>query len=448
MRIAKYMTFVLFLFIVLLFIPSQAAAQFYESIEWEILEMVNQERTSRGLPALQMDSNLRNIARGHSKDMGDNNMSDDEMRSHRSSDGTTFSERLDNNNIKRFVEAENLARNSYPQNSTAAVAVNGWMNSTGHKRNITDLHPVDGKILIHPRDGDRLHYNYTGIGVYKKHGQFWFTQVFINADSPPGTILQPPSPAQHGSLQVTIQPAGARSAGAQWRLTSGPDTNWKNSGATIDNLPVGNYTITYRTIAGWTAPSNFTASVTANQTNVITQYYTQVTPPAARWLEIAGDWNGDGKDTIGLYDPRDGYFRRPGYNPYRFGPRNSTWLPIAGDWNGDGKDTLGLYDPINGYFRSPGYDPYRYGPRNSTWLPITGDWNGDGRDTLGLYDPRDGYFRSPGYDPFRFGPRNSTWLPITGDWNGNGKDMMGLYDPRDGNFHLHGLSPIRYGPKH
>ena len=26
------------------------------------------------------------------------------------------------------------------------------------------------------------------------------------------------------------------------------------------------------------------------------------------------------------------------------------WLPIAGDWNGDGKDTIGLYDPTKAVF--------------------------------------------------------------------------------------------------
>ena len=33
-----------------------------------------------------------------------------------------------------------------------------------------------------------------------------------------------------------------------------------------------------------------------------------------------------------------------------FGPSNQSpdWIPIAGDWNGDGIDTIGLYDPSIG----------------------------------------------------------------------------------------------------
>ncbi len=42
-------------------------------IEEQVFNMVNQERTSQGLPALQRDSLLDEVARAHSKDMGDNN---------------------------------------------------------------------------------------------------------------------------------------------------------------------------------------------------------------------------------------------------------------------------------------------------------------------------------------------------------------------------------------
>jgi len=69
-----------------------------------------------------------------------------------------------------------------------------------------------------------------------------------------------------GSVQVTIEPAAARTAGAQWRLTSGPDTAWKNSGVTLSGLAPGNYTVTYSTVSGWTKPADATVAVTAGAT--------------------------------------------------------------------------------------------------------------------------------------------------------------------------------------
>ena len=66
---------------------------------------------------------------------------------------------------------------------------------------------------------------------------------------------------------------------------------------------------------------------------------------------------------------------------YGFGPAGLGWNPLAGDWNGDGTDTIGLYDPANGFFflknmHAPGPADvvFGYGPANST--PILGDWNG------------------------------------------------------------------------
>jgi cell wall-associated NlpC family hydrolase len=89
--------------------------------------------------------------------------------------------------------------------------------------------------------------------------------------------VQPPQP--QGSLRMTIEPSGARTAGAQWRLTSGPDTGWKNSGAFIHNLPAGNtYTITFRSVSGWTAPGNQSVTIVANATATKEATYQQDTP--------------------------------------------------------------------------------------------------------------------------------------------------------------------------
>ena len=33
-----------------------------------------------------------------------------------------------------------------------------------------------------------------------------------------------------------------------------------------------------------------------------------------------------------------------------YGPANSGMVPIVGDWDGNGTDTIGLYDPTNSVF--------------------------------------------------------------------------------------------------
>ncbi|MDD5436532.1 MAG: hypothetical protein PHX20_03205, partial [Candidatus Omnitrophica bacterium] len=69
-------------------------------------------------------------------------------------------------------------------------------------------------------------------------------------------------------------------------------------------------------------------------------------------------------------------------------------MPVAGDWNGDGITTIGLYNPVTSVFylrntNTAGYADmtFAYGPANSGWLPIAGDWNRDRITMIGLYNP-------------------------------------------------------------
>ena len=116
--------------------------------------------------------------------------------------------------------------------------------------------------------------------------------------------------------------------------------------------------------------------------------------PDAGWLPIAGDWSGDGTDTIGLYNPtKSKFFLRntndTGYadRAFQYGqpglPAGSQWTPIAGDWNGDGTGSIGLYNPATSKFflrntNDSGYADlhFAYGTPNAGWLPIAGDWTG------------------------------------------------------------------------
>ena len=76
-----------------------------------------------------------------------------------------------------------------------------------------------------------------------------------------------------GGVTCEIQPAGARMAGAQWRLTSGPDTAWKNSGGSVLNLPAGNYTVNFKPMTSWNEPSNQAVSISLGQPTAVTGTY-------------------------------------------------------------------------------------------------------------------------------------------------------------------------------
>lgn len=168
-------------------------------------------------------------------------------------------------------------------------------------------------------------------------------------------------------------------------------------------------------------------------------------------VAIAGDWDGDGYDTVGIYRDNTFYLRNansagPADTLVGFGAPGD--IPVVGDWDGDGIDTIGVYRPANGawYLRNtntPG-DPdlaFVYGLPNET--PVTGDWDGDGIDTIGIFraSDRSWYLRNTngaGYsdlDAIPYGdPANDS--PVTGDWDGDGIDTFGVYRAATGTWYL------------
>jgi hypothetical protein len=167
-------------------------------------------------------------------------------------------------------------------------------------------------------------------------------------------------------------------------------------------------------------------------------------PANSGWIAIAGDWNGDGVDTVGLYDSKASVFYLRDTNTtgiadttFAYGPahndsygRSTTWTPIAGDWDGDGRDTIALYDPTQSVFylrnsNDSGFADvtFCYGTPNGGWTPIAGDWNGDAQGTVGLYAADSSVFylanaNQSGYADvtFAYGPAGAGWTPVVGDW--------------------------------
>ena len=75
---------------------------------------------------------------------------------------------------------------------------------------------------------------------------------------------------QGGTLQVTITPPGAVSAGAEWQVDGGA---WELGGA-MAGFSAGTHTVQFSTIAGWNTPSNQTVTITNGFLTTATGNYT------------------------------------------------------------------------------------------------------------------------------------------------------------------------------
>jgi hypothetical protein len=115
---------------------------------------------------------------------------------------------------------------------------------------------------------------------------------------------------QSGSLQVTILPPEAVTAGAQWRVDGGP---WRNSGYTESGLAVGSHTVEYSVIGGWNEPVDEVVQINDGQTTTTSGTYTQqggslqvtILPPeavtaGAQWRVAGGPWRNSGYTESGL----------------------------------------------------------------------------------------------------------------------------------------------------
>ncbi|MFA4929790.1 MAG: hypothetical protein WC558_14835 [Patulibacter sp.] len=175
------------------------------------------------------------------------------------------------------------------------------------------------------------------------------------------------------------------------------------------------------------------------------------------WTDVAlrGDWNGDGIDTLAFWGDRltgVGAEQSPRFHLneeessiwIRYG--NAGDIPIAGDWNGDGIDTIGVLRgdtfhlrnsnaPVSSFttFSLAELTTNPLGPHDKV---LTGDWNGDGIDTIGIYRSHAGsgawYLANSNtqnttYHIFSFGFGSAgSDKPVVGDWDGNGTDTVGV----------------------
>jgi hypothetical protein len=111
-----------------------------------------------------------------------------------------------------------------------------------------------------------------------------------------------------GTFSVTLEPDQAVSAGAQWTVDGGA---WRYSGAVVAAL-LGEHTVSYRPVTGWTAPSPETVTVVGEPTSITRVYVgmpgelrTTLGPAnavsaGAQWSIDGGAWQNSGAKITGL----------------------------------------------------------------------------------------------------------------------------------------------------
>jgi uncharacterized protein YkwD len=129
-------------------------------IEAQVQQRINEIRLEQGLTDLQQNEKLAEVARRYSQ-----RMAEQEFFSHTSPDGDTPAQRVQSAGIRYLLVGENLFKSTnVPQPVDAAVE--GWMESPGHRENIL-----------------RSEYRETGIGVWREGSSYYITQLFLRSFS-------------------------------------------------------------------------------------------------------------------------------------------------------------------------------------------------------------------------------------------------------------------------
>ncbi|MGC4881083.1 hypothetical protein ACLQ26_33020, partial [Micromonospora sp. DT43] len=182
-------------------------------------------------------------------------------------------------------------------------------------------------------------------------------------------------------------------------------------------------------------------------------------------IPVVGDWNKDGVDSVGVFRPSNSTFYLTNTNAagsattdyeFKFGHGPSGDRPVAGDWNGDGVDSVGVFRPgTSTWYLTNGtkvgsvstdYE-FKFGHGPSGDQAVAGDWNGDGTDSVGVFRPSISTWYltngttvgsvSTDYE-FKYGHGPSGDIAVPGDWTADdtATDTPGVRRPGNNTVYL------------
>ena len=245
-------------------------------------------------------------------------------------------------------------------------------------------------------------------------------------------------------LLIAMAPSAASSAVQARPVTVTASTNWAVAGSLPPAGPSTTFSYGTKPLValmgdwdgdGDRTPGTFESGV-FKLTNAIPPGGTPLTVVFgdSRGFPVAGDFNGDDFDDLAVY--------RNGLWQYRietggigstgmvstptdtFG--TGTWpatIPVAGDWDGDGVDGVGVYTYATGAVGAAPdgtggpLAPFTYRLASGDY-PVVGDWDADGTDSVGVRSGTSWHLNNQndasGADiaPFAFGLAND--LPLVG----------------------------------
>jgi hypothetical protein len=386
--------------------PPTAAAAPNPGFEAEFFQLLNHERTRRGLAALQHDARLADTSRAWSAHMASRDLL------HHAGDLAQVASRVE-------PQWRRIGENVGVGYSVRSLH-DAFMASAGHRDNAL-----------------RPDFNRVGIGVHVAGGgRIWVTVRLLT-----GPALQTAQAAP------TTQPATATAAGP-----CRPPRTTSATMATGDFTGDGHHDVVQRGTGSHPA--------TLHRGSRDRRFATMTLPSPGQRIPLAGDFDGNGRDEIIWYAPGPDPDELWSWNGSGFDRSplrvNGHFRPQVGDLDGDGRDDVIWYAP------GPAQDYIWYGTAtrgrfesvpvtvNGHYRVAVADLDGDGRDDVVWHAP------GPAHDYIWYGLGrgrfqsvhvrvNGDFIPLAGDFDGDRRHDIYWYAPGPASDFIWYGSPNRGG---
>jgi T5SS/PEP-CTERM-associated repeat protein len=242
-----------------------------------------------------------------------------------------------------------------------------------------------------------------------------------------------------GALAVDVTPDSGL-----WRLTEFPAEYVGITMGAGDHdfgqVPTGMYAMVFDPIPGHLPPAGQTRNLAFGASETFEGTY--------RRLAVVGDYDGDGRTDLVLYDAAAGrwYALAPDGTMVVWGIAwgGPGYTPVPGDYDGDGVMDLAVYHRATGlwFIRTVSGEvlAWALGWGGPGYAPVAGDYNGDGIWDLAVYDETAGRWHVSALDG-SFAALDIPWggvglEPVPGDYNGDRSNDLAVYGRSSGTWYV------------